>query len=127
MARARLTDAEREARRQERNRHTFSDAAYKHYDPSKGHGSRDEWKAWAEQAFGTKDDSSPFVARPDGLSKQQRADLETLMLSAMPVDIAALKRAYRNAALVAHPDHGGSTDEMVSVNLAVERLAKFYK
>ena len=131
MARPRLTDEEREERRKERSRHTFSNAAYKHYDTSQGYGSSDEWKTWAEQAFGTHADTESFFTAPeakaDGLSKQQRADLTTLLLDKMPVDIAAFKRAYKNVMLVAHPDHGGSHEQMVEVNLAVERLLKFYK
>lgn len=137
MARPRMSDAEREAKRQERSRRTFSDAAYQHYDTSNGYGSKDEWEAAAEAAaeaiFGAKRfgwkffyDNHP-ANQPDGLTKQQRADLETLMLSAMPVDIAAFKRAYKNVMLVAHPDHGGSHEQMVAVNAAVERLVKFYK
>lgn len=43
MARVKLTDEERLARKKERARHSFSDAAYKHYDTSNGFGSTEEW------------------------------------------------------------------------------------
>jgi len=127
MARPRLTDEEREERRKERSRHTFSNAAYQHYDTSQGYGSSDEWKAWAEQAFGTHADAESFVPPPKTYATQQEKDLKTLLLDKMPVDIAAFKRAYKNVMMIAHPDLGGSHEEMVALNLAVERLLKFYK
>lgn len=37
-----------------------------------------------------------------------------------PITRAAIKRAYRAQALVAHPDHGGSHAEMVRLNAAYE-------
>jgi hypothetical protein len=50
-----LTPEERERRRRERSRHTFSDAAYQHYDPEvEGFGTLNDWERIAEMLFGLK-------------------------------------------------------------------------
>jgi hypothetical protein len=55
MARPRLTPEERERRRRERSRYTFSDAAYQHYDPEReGYGRPNDWERIAEMLFGLK-------------------------------------------------------------------------
>ena len=125
MGRARLTPEEREARRKERARHSFSDAAYSHYDPhAEGYGSTDEWEAAAEAIaagrgtlnFGNRGQASPKI----------NPDLVLLYLDKMPENIAGLKRAFRNTMMIVHPDHGGTHADCIAAMKAFERLSKFY-
>jgi hypothetical protein len=118
MARPRLTDEEREERRRARVRHSFSDAAYTHYNPqAEGYGSTEEWIRAAEAA-----------AAGHGQYKRQdkpklgSADLRMLGLLDMPSDLAGLKKAFRNAIMIAHPDHGGSTKAAQETLDAYKRL-----
>jgi len=50
-------------------------------------------------------------------------DLLALGLERMPLSRDELRRAYRRAAMVAHPDTGGSADAFVAVSEAFARLA----
>lgn len=101
--RARLTPAERDAKRRERARFSFSDAAYRHYNPEKdGFGNADQWEDIARQLFGLlgKVDSGPTP------NKWLRA----LYIDEMPTTLAALKSAFRAAMFKSHPDYGGSNE-----------------
>jgi len=122
MARPRLSEEERLARKKARIAFTFSDAAYDHFDPKKeGYGSIDEWIAIADILFcggrGT-----------IKMTKKSKHDvyLEILMLETLPNDIRCLKKAYRNALMVHHPDHGGSNETCIAVMKAFEELSKLY-
>jgi len=63
---------------------------------------------------------------PPPRSPRQVQDELDAALFGVSVDVtqAELKRAYRRAALEAHPDRGGSHQRMVDVNTAYERMAK---
>jgi len=121
MPRTRLTDAEREARRRERAKFSFSDAAYQHYDPLReGFGSRDDWSAAAEALA-----AGRGVLR--GADRRRRnPDLELFQIDEMPTDIDGLKIAFRRAAMRTHPDHGGTAAAFRAVYAAYERLVRFY-
>jgi hypothetical protein len=122
---ARLSPEEREARRKERSRRSFSDAAYQHYDPkTEGYGSADEWIAAAE-ALASGRGTLHFGNRGQSSSKIN-PDLVTLNLTEMPADIAGLKRAFRNTLFIVHPDHGGTDAACIAAMKAFERLTKFY-
>jgi len=98
MGRPRLTPEERERRRKERSRFTFSDAAYQHYDTAAGFGSPDEWEKVAELLFGLKKPIAGALGRY----------LAALGLDALPDSIGALTKAFRTAMFQNHPDHGGT-------------------
>jgi len=122
MARVRLTPEEREARRKERARHSFSDAAYKHYDPRvDGYGSAEDWISAAEAlAFGC----GVLIKRKlTGVE----LDCGLLYIDELPGTIAELKSAFRAALFKTHPDHGGSNDAVRAVMAAFARLTKHYK
>ena len=122
MARAKLTDAEREARRKERVKRSFSDAAYQHYDvKALGYGSRDEWMAAADAMA-----SGKGALRFSTLAEKADADLEMLMLDSLPPDVAGLKTAFRNAMFLAHPDHGGTNEAARDTMAAYKRLLERY-
>jgi hypothetical protein len=53
-----------------------------------------------------------------------KADLMALGLDSMPSTRDELRRAYRHAAKVAHPDAGGSVDAFRAVSEAFERLSE---
>lgn len=119
----RLTDEERLARKKARARHSFSDAAYKHYNPSlEGFGSTDEWMRKAEAILTGRGILKAF----DRADTQLNRDLATLNLDAMPGDAAGLKRAYRNTLFIVHPDYGGSNEATIAAGAAFERLAKHF-
>lgn len=119
MAR-RLSDTEREARRKERARISFSNAAYRHYDPrTEGYGSEAEWIAAAEALAA----GCTVLKTKTGLNP----DLITLHLDELPADIAGLKRAFRNTLHLVHPDHGGTDAATRAALEAFGRLSKFYK
>jgi hypothetical protein len=123
MPRPRLTDTEREAKRKARAAFTFSDAAYKHYDPAReGYGSADEWIAAAEALAGG--NRGFFKSRPN--QPRINPDLVTLMLEEMPSHIDGLKKAFKNALFLHHPDFGGTNEACRNVLTAFERLSKLY-
>ena len=53
-------------------------------------------------------------------------DLAVLGLERVPADEAGFKRAYRETAMAAHPDRGGSTARMQAVNAAWDRIKAKY-
>jgi hypothetical protein len=101
MARVRMCDAEREAKRKARSAHTFSDAAYRHYDTSNGFGSFEEWLRAADALTGN---------QVDNTRGEMQDDLDALFLDSMPSSLIELKKAFRNAMFVHHPDYGGTND-----------------
>jgi hypothetical protein len=125
MGRKRLTILERERRRLARVRFSFSNDAYKHYDPTtEGFGSVDEWTAQAErvaQGRGT-------YQRPAGARSAERItpDMKLLGLLAMPITIDGLKSAMRKVVLKLHPDRGGDATAFKAAWAAYERLVRFY-
>lgn len=125
MARPRLSPEEKEARRKARNARTFSDAAYKHYDPkTEGYGSADDWIAAAEAMAGGR---AHLHAGTDRKKTGLERDLELLNLTELPLTVAELKRAFRNTMFTVHPDYGGTNDQCRDVLTAFERLSKHYK
>ncbi len=123
MPRTRLTDEERTARRKARNAASFSDAAYKHYNPGmEGFGSVDEWMRKAEAILTGKGILKAF----DRADTQLARDLATLNIDAMPGDAAGLKRAYRNTLFLTHPDHGGTDAALIEATRAFERLSRHF-
>jgi hypothetical protein len=103
VPRLRLTDVEREQRRRDRIRHSFSDAAYEHYDPkTEGFGSAEEWIRMAEGLSGGHSGfRKPEVKRTVKINP----DLVLLSLEEMPDTMSVLKTAYRTTMLRVHPDH----------------------
>ncbi len=121
MARARLDEAERDARQRERRQRSFSDAAYRHYNPSlEGFGSADEWMRKADAILTGRGLKAAF----DTTDTQLQRDLRALHLDAMPGSAADLKRAFRNTLFVVHPDHGGTAAATQAAIEAFERLAR---
>ena len=113
--RARLTPQEREARRRERSRHSFSDAAYAHYDPEKeGWGSPDSWEEIARKVFGL------ARLKTGPVNKW----LAALGLDTMPASLDELKKAFRAAMMIAHPDHGGTNEAALDTMEAYETLRR---
>jgi hypothetical protein len=125
MPRRRLTPEEREARRKARNAYTFSEAAYKHYDPrTEGYGSAEEWIRQAESiASGRGALGATVGPKKTGVAR----DLELLNLDDLPANIDGLKKAFRNSLFIAHPDYGGTNEQCRDVLAAFERLSKHYK
>ena len=128
MARPRMSDAEREAKRRAKSAFTFSDAAYRHYDPkTEGYGSTEQWEAMADafaEALGL---GAAAKVSPQAKTGRSNPDLVTLNLTEMPATVALLKTAYRNTMFVAHPDYGGSNDAARAVIEAFKRLLKHYQ
>lgn len=131
----RLTEAEREERRRERNRRTFSDAAYRHYDPyaagpdgtTVGYGDPGAWADAVWAALGGQPGARvepELVTRRIRLLPEDIRSLDVLGLVLLPADYGALKSAFRAACLLAHPDTGGSEQAIRAVYAAFERLAK---
>lgn len=119
-----LSPEEREKRRKARVARTFSDAAYKKYDPAtEGYGSAEQWSAAAEAMANGKG----TFARVDGSKSDSviAAALSVLGLSAMP-DIAGLKKAFRNAMFIAHPDYGGTDAEAIATMNAYKKLLESF-
>jgi hypothetical protein len=112
---ARLSPEEREARKRERARASFSDAAYKkRYDPkTEGYGNSTDWAKAAGYRLGVGE-----LAAPEAIN----ADLVVLGLTSMPTDLASLRKAYRTASKQVHPDVGGSEEAFKEVGAAYERL-----
>jgi hypothetical protein len=111
--RPRLTPEERETRRKERARFSFSDAAYRHYDPEKeGFGDPNQWEDIATKLFGLR------KLKTGPVNKW----LAALFLEEMPVTADALKKAFRAAMFVNHPDYGGTNEAARSTMEAYEVL-----
>ena len=120
MPRPRLSPEEREARRKARNEFTFSDAAYRHYDTSKGYGSPDEWESVARLLFGV---TAERTHRAKGPGEPPRNKwLDALGLDAMPGSLDDLKKAFRAAMFKNHPDYGGSNEAARATMEAFETL-----
>ena len=91
------------------NHHSFSDAAYEHYDASvSGYGSPDDWERIAAALFG-----SASVNDPDEVY------LSRLDLAAIPPSLAELTAAFRRTMFRTHPDYGGT-------NLAARETMEAY-
>jgi hypothetical protein len=126
MARVKMSDEEREAKRKARAAISFSNAAYQHYDPAmEGYGNLDDWLAVAEAlaaAKGFTGASKPRTTRFTG----RQSDLIALGLDVMPADLTALKSAFRKKMFGAHPDHGGSNEAARLVIEAYTRLLNLF-
>jgi hypothetical protein len=117
-----LTAWERELKRKARVAHSFSDAAYRHYDLTlEGYGSTAAWEAAAEALA-----AGRGVFKGAERQRSDNPDLELLGLIHMPTHIAGLKSAFRKAAMTAHPDQGGTAEAFRAVYAAYERLVRFY-
>lgn len=104
------------------NAHSFSDAAYDHYDTRNGFGSADEWIRIAEERARGRG----RYRRPTAAPGIDWYDLKLLDLTAMPEDAKGLVRAMRKRAMVLHPDHGGDAEQFKAMFAAYERLIKYY-
>ncbi|MBX9756373.1 MAG: molecular chaperone DnaJ, partial [Pseudomonadaceae bacterium] len=59
---------------------------------------------------------------------EQRAALELFELNDQPaLDLARIKHRYRQLVSQHHPDRGGSTSRLQSINLAFEILQRYYR
>jgi hypothetical protein len=117
MPRPRMSEAERLAKRKARNAFTFSDKAYKHYDPkTEGYGGPDQWETIAEHLFGKVVAHGEFARY-----------LTVLALTVMPSSLAELVSAFRAAMFKAHPDYGGSNADARAVLEAYAVLKKKIK
>ena len=69
---------------------------------------------------------SSFWTRMQG-SDEKRAALELFELNVdQPLDLAVIKQRYRQLVSLHHPDRGGSTGRLQSINLAMEILQRYY-
>lgn len=99
--RPRLTPEQREAKRKERARFSFSDASYRHYNPEQdGFGDPDQWEGYARKLFGLQ------KLKTGPVNKW----LVALYLDEMPATFEALKKAFRAAMFKNHPDYGGTNE-----------------
>lgn len=113
MGRPQMSPAEREAKRKARSRHSFSDAAYRHYDPKRdGFGDPEQWESYARLLFGTQ----KLKAEP------ANKWLAALYLNDMPATFEALRKAFRAAMFKSHPDYGGSNEAARATMEAYETL-----
>ena len=119
MARIKLSEEEKLAKKKARAKLSFSDAAYKHYDTSKGFGSADEWIRIAEALLNGR---TVLVSNSNPTSN----DLAFLFLSSLPDSAEGLKKAYRNSMFKYHPDHGGTDKDTIKARDVFERLLNFY-
>ena len=62
-------------------------------------------------------------------AEHRRAALELFELepSGPALDFACIKRRYRQLVSIHHPDRGGSTPRLQSINLAMEILERYYR
>ncbi len=69
-----------------------------------------------------------FWTRMQG-GDEKRAALELFELDAepQPLTLAAIKLRYRQLVSLHHPDRGGSTTRLQSINLAMEILQRYYR
>jgi DnaJ-domain-containing protein 1 len=68
-----------------------------------------------------------FWTRLQG-GEEQRAALELFELSSPPtLDLIRIKHRYRQLVSQHHPDRGGSTSRLQSINLAFEILQRYYR
>ncbi len=69
-----------------------------------------------------------FWTRMQG-SDEKRAALELFELDrcAQPLTLAVIKQRYRQLVGLHHPDRGGSTQRLQSINLAMEILQRYYR
>lgn len=60
---------------------------------------------------------------------EKRAALELFELGddTQPLNLATIKQRYRQLVSQHHPDRGGSTSRLQSINLAMEILARYYR
>lgn len=125
MGRARLTDAEREERRRARARHSFSDAAYRHYDPGReGYGSADEWVRAAEEMAGGFGGFARVAGKKSGGVRDK--NMVVLGLTELPATLAALKAAFRKVLFEVHPDYGGTDAQTIAALAAFKALLVHY-
>lgn len=67
-----------------------------------------------------------FWTRMQG-GDEKRAALELFELDGdQPLNLAAVKQRYRQLVSQHHPDRGGSTERLQSINLAMEILQRYY-
>ncbi|WP_252273936.1 DNA-J related domain-containing protein [Pseudomonas subflava] len=67
-----------------------------------------------------------FWTRMQG-GEEKRAALELFELEGdQPLNLAAVKQRYRQLVSQHHPDRGGSTERLQSINLAMEILQRYY-
>lgn len=100
-------ERERAAREEERRRAS----AGPEIDP-------EVFEAFFNAVFGAK---SPFGARRPGPgAPRPRANASWSVLLGSPATLADAERAYKRMAREKHPDHGGSHEEMVQLNAAIE-------
>ena len=68
-------------------------------------------------------------AQPAWSPEQQRAALELFELEreGPSLSLQTIKRRYRQLVSIHHPDRGGSTTRLQSINLAMEILQRYYR
>ncbi|WP_287028124.1 DNA-J related domain-containing protein [Pseudomonas sp. UBA6310] len=60
--------------------------------------------------------------------EEKRAALELFELDRdAPLDLALIRQRYRQLVSLHHPDRGGSTERLQSINLAMEILTRYYR
>jgi len=70
---------------------------------------------------------SSFWTRMQG-GDEKRAALELFELAGdQPLNLALIKQRYRQLVSQHHPDRGGSTERLQSINLAMEILERYYR
>lgn len=60
-------------------------------------------------------------------AENRRAALEVFELDEAGLDFGCIKRRYRQLVSIHHPDRGGSTPRLQSINLAMEILERYYR
>jgi DnaJ-class molecular chaperone len=60
--------------------------------------------------------------------EEKRAALELFELDMdAPLDLGLIRQRYRQLVSLHHPDRGGSTERIQSINLAMEILTRYYR
>lgn len=118
MARARLSPEEREARRKARSAFTFSDAAYKHYNPAEeGFGSFEEWAEIAKQI-------AAEMVLPNAPVFDKNTDIRIFQPNYAPKTRTELMADFRVAARATHPDCGGDAASFRRVVEICDRIKR---
>ncbi len=116
-------------RRPAKPRKTDSDFAdsKKHYDVTKGFGSRTEWRNLAEKMAAGRGGLTKTVApMTPSMSSRLAADLAILGLTALPADADILLAAMQKRGEDLHDPVSGSSDEFWKMFSAFERLTAHY-
>lgn len=121
---AKLSPEERERRRKERAKASFSDSAYKHYDATGGFGSEDEWQFILDEFQYVKELIHEIYGGTPQKTVNSSGSADIFSSAFSPQTFDDLKKAFRAAALEHHPDRGGNATKFVAAKEIYDRIKK---